>query len=250
MEVHHHSHTARKKWTHYFWEFFMLFMAVSAGFLVENQREHYVEHQRAKVYAENLHEELKKDTAKLTYLIKISKHVSKKLDTLCLYSTEKKERNITNGMLYYYASFTVNVDYFSSNNATMEELKGSGNLRLMKSNVAHEISEYDKMIRELESEYHISKGEFEKYEALYFKIFDGYIVESINNDKGEFENKDSVFKLNIPLINDDTKLMKEFIGWMKFEQTIYEMQSDRYLIPLKQAATELMELLKKEYHFD
>jgi hypothetical protein len=37
-----------KKWTHYFWEFFMLFLAVSAGFLVENQREHYVEHQRAK----------------------------------------------------------------------------------------------------------------------------------------------------------------------------------------------------------
>jgi hypothetical protein len=25
MEVHHHSHTARKKWTHYFWEFIMLF---------------------------------------------------------------------------------------------------------------------------------------------------------------------------------------------------------------------------------
>lgn len=22
MEVHHHSHTARKKWTYYFWEFF------------------------------------------------------------------------------------------------------------------------------------------------------------------------------------------------------------------------------------
>jgi hypothetical protein len=29
MEVHHHSHTARKKWTHFFWEFFMLFLAVS-----------------------------------------------------------------------------------------------------------------------------------------------------------------------------------------------------------------------------
>ncbi len=28
MEVHHHSHTARKKWTHYFWEFLMLFLAM------------------------------------------------------------------------------------------------------------------------------------------------------------------------------------------------------------------------------
>jgi hypothetical protein len=45
MEVHTHTHTARKKWTHYFWEFLMLFLAVFAGFLAENQREHIVEHQ-------------------------------------------------------------------------------------------------------------------------------------------------------------------------------------------------------------
>ena len=28
MEVHAHTHTARKKWTHYFWKFLMLFLAV------------------------------------------------------------------------------------------------------------------------------------------------------------------------------------------------------------------------------
>ena len=50
MEVHAHTHTPRKKWTHYFWEFFMLFLAVTAGFLVENQREHYVEHLREKQF--------------------------------------------------------------------------------------------------------------------------------------------------------------------------------------------------------
>ena len=44
MEVHIHTHTPRKKWTHYSWEFFMLFMVVTAGFFVENQREHYIEH--------------------------------------------------------------------------------------------------------------------------------------------------------------------------------------------------------------
>jgi hypothetical protein len=36
MEVHAHPHTSRKKWTHYFWEFFMLFLAVTLGFFVEN----------------------------------------------------------------------------------------------------------------------------------------------------------------------------------------------------------------------
>jgi hypothetical protein len=61
----------------------MLFMAVNAGFLVENQREHYVEHQRAKVYAANLYEELKKDTTTLNSIIKENELIFKKLDTFC-----------------------------------------------------------------------------------------------------------------------------------------------------------------------
>ena len=48
MEVHHHAHTARKKWTHYFWEFLMLFLAVFCGFMAEYQLEHTIEHQREK----------------------------------------------------------------------------------------------------------------------------------------------------------------------------------------------------------
>jgi hypothetical protein len=58
MEVHTHSHTSRKKWTHYFWEFFMLFLAVTLGFLVENWREHVVEHRREKQFIETLIEDL------------------------------------------------------------------------------------------------------------------------------------------------------------------------------------------------
>ena len=61
MEVHHHAHTARKKWTHYFWEFFMLFLAVFCGFLAENQLEHMIEHQREKQYMKSMVEDLEKD---------------------------------------------------------------------------------------------------------------------------------------------------------------------------------------------
>ncbi len=66
MEVHHHAHTERKKWTHYFWEFLMLFLAVFCGFLAENQREHMVEHQREKQYMESMLSDLSADTATLT----------------------------------------------------------------------------------------------------------------------------------------------------------------------------------------
>ena len=65
MEVHAHTHTARKKWTHYFWEFLMLFLAVFCGFLAENYREHYVERQRAVQLAKNLYKEILADSIAL-----------------------------------------------------------------------------------------------------------------------------------------------------------------------------------------
>ena len=157
MEVHSHTHTERKKWTHYFWEFFMLFLAVSAGFLVENQREHYVEHQRAKIYAANLYDELKKDTIQLNDLSRNLKLVSHNLDTFCRLIKEDHKQSMTNGMLYYYSSFVTNVEYFSSKNTTIEQLKSSGNLRIMGNKLAYKISEYDRKNRELEKEYSLSK---------------------------------------------------------------------------------------------
>ncbi|MBL7723933.1 MAG: hypothetical protein JNK27_07275 [Chitinophagaceae bacterium] len=69
MEVHHHSHTARKKWTHYFWEFLMLFLAVFAGFLAENEREHFIEHKREKKLVKEMVEDLKKDTVYLNLCV-------------------------------------------------------------------------------------------------------------------------------------------------------------------------------------
>jgi hypothetical protein len=54
MEVHHHSHTSRKNWGSYFWEFLMLFLAVFAGFLAEYQLEHKIERDRAKKFLQSM----------------------------------------------------------------------------------------------------------------------------------------------------------------------------------------------------
>jgi len=248
MEVHAHTHTARKKWTHYFWEFFMLFLAVSAGFLVENQREHYVEHQRAKIYATNLYDELKKDTTQLNELSRNLKFVSNNLDTFCRLVKEEHKQNLTNGMLYYYSSFVTNVEYFSSNNTTIEQLKSSGNLRIMGNKLAYKISEYDRKNRQLEKEYSLSKAEFSKMEDLHFKVFDIYISEKMLGGP-IIKPRDSVFRLTDLPIKNDPELMKEYTGWLKFESGIYSFQSDRYLTPLKNLAIELLTILKEEYHF-
>jgi hypothetical protein len=69
MEVHAHSHSERKKWTHYLWEFLMLFLAVFCGFLAENLREHMVEQNREKGYIKSFYEDLTADENDLQRII-------------------------------------------------------------------------------------------------------------------------------------------------------------------------------------
>src|SRR5580765_2099803 len=71
MEVHSHSHTPRLKWSHYFWEFLMLFLAVFCGFLAEYKLEHIFEHQRENQYAKILLFDLRADSLYFADRIKL-----------------------------------------------------------------------------------------------------------------------------------------------------------------------------------
>jgi hypothetical protein len=54
MEVHAHTYTARKKWSHYFWEFLMLFLAAFCGFLAVYQLEDEIEKDRERQYTRSM----------------------------------------------------------------------------------------------------------------------------------------------------------------------------------------------------
>ena len=69
MEVHHHAHTARKKWTHYFWEFLMLFLAVACGFFAEYQLEHKIEKDRARQFLQSMLVDVRTNIKNLDSLI-------------------------------------------------------------------------------------------------------------------------------------------------------------------------------------
>ncbi len=76
MEVHHHpsplpdgTHTSRKKWTHYFWEFLMLFLAVASGFFAEYQLEHKIEKDRARQFLQSMLVDVRTNIKNLDSLI-------------------------------------------------------------------------------------------------------------------------------------------------------------------------------------
>src|SRR5258705_7027170 len=101
MEVHAHTHTPRKKWTHYLWEFLMLFLAVTLGFFVENQREHYIEHQREKQFIWSLFNDIKADTANLTRIINARTKKEHALDSLSYLMNSDSSKDFTREIYFY-----------------------------------------------------------------------------------------------------------------------------------------------------
>ncbi|HEU5167685.1 MAG TPA: hypothetical protein VFU29_19200 [Chitinophagaceae bacterium] len=135
MEVHAHTHTSRKKWTHYFWEFLMLFLAVFAGFLAENQREHFVEHQREKQYAGELYDELFADS--IAAANKINQRLDKEKDMDYL-NGYLKDSSLASLPREFYPAYTtvmylVNTYSFEPKDGILSQLKSSGSLRYFKS---------------------------------------------------------------------------------------------------------------------
>ena len=121
----------------------MLFLAVTLGFLVENKREHIVEHKREKEYVNSMLEDLKKDTANFSRTIKINARACNSIDTL-ISLLKRKDRKLFAREIYYLARFIPFDDPFLvCQNKTFEQLKNSGGLRLIRNaDILNEISSY------------------------------------------------------------------------------------------------------------
>lgn len=136
MEVHHHSHTARKKWTHYFWEFLMLFLAVFCGFLAEYQLEHKIERDRAKELAKSFYEELRSDSANV--VLKSANRIRQE-DALKYLIKYFKDSSLTDVSKTFAINFLYGINFrspslFEPRTVVLEQLKNSGALRYFKNN--------------------------------------------------------------------------------------------------------------------
>ena len=149
MEIHAHTHTARKKWTHYLWEFLMLFLAVFCGFLAEYQLEHTIEHQREKKFIRSLSSDLEADISRLQTIIQLRNERAPLLDSFIALLNSKDALQHSNDLYYYNSFATRGVAFrFTPVDGTMQQLKNAGNLRLVrKSYISDSIISYDVSVR-------------------------------------------------------------------------------------------------------
>ncbi len=135
MEVHHHAHDPaaphhKKTWKSYFWEFLMLFLAITLGFLAENQREHYIENERMHRFLKSMVLDIESNKIVLDSAIRENSKM------IVAYNTLVNELN-NNSASFDRAAFVrkhgaVWYRGFINRNETFEQMKTSGSLRYIK----------------------------------------------------------------------------------------------------------------------
>src|SRR5688572_3033088 len=208
MEVHHHSHIqAKKRWAHYFWEFFMLFLAVFCGMLAEYKLEHIIEHQREKKYIRSLIRDLEMDINSLQTSYDNRKVQISYYDSLNYLLKHGYENRLNN--FYFYARHITRNTGFQYHDRTIQQLKNSGNLRLIRNqNAADSITVYDN--ERIKSSLAQLEGEVELRRHISFnlagKIFNSFVWNDMTDSTGTI-----IRPANNPLLlTKDISLLNEF----------------------------------------
>src|SRR5688572_6469538 len=179
MEVHSHSHTSRRKWTHYFWEFLMLFLAVFCGFLAEYQLEHVIENQREKKYIRSFIEDLKSDTSYITRYINVKILRRKRNDSLIWYLNSPEPDKYGQRIYFIARQLTRTFNFFPAD-ATIKQLKNSGGLRLIKNQqVSDSIMAYDQEIERVLLTQNRQENEINEIRPLMGRLMNPNIMETM-----------------------------------------------------------------------
>ncbi len=246
MEVHHHPHSEGKRFKHYLFEFFMLFLAVFCGFWAENWREQIIEHHREKQYMVSLVRDVEMDIQSLKEASATRKTYITYFDSLVLLLKQKNKKSMND--IYFYARFLFRTTQFNYHDRTISQLKSSGGLRLIRSKqVADSITIYDneivkRMLFQQEFEQQLRNEMLANHAG---KIFNAYVWNEMVNENAEI-SKPAGYP---DLITDNSTLINDFILQVVSLKTTYRV-TNNFIEKSIHSAENLIAFLKKEYQLN
>ena len=244
MEVHAHTHTPRKKWTHYLWEFFMLFLAVTAGFFVENQREHIIESKREKQYIISLIRDVQLDIESLKQSAIAREKYIGKYDSLVYLLKQKNKSNMND--IYFYSRFILRMTPFKYHDRTIAQLKNSGSLRLIRNKqAADSLTIYDNEEIQAVLNQQALEIQFRNNILTYNvgRIFDAQVWNDMTGEMAAISRPTG----NPDLITNDPATINDFIIQVITLKTAYRVANGIISRTLS-SAENLIAFLRTEYH--
>jgi hypothetical protein len=252
MEVHAHTHTARKKWTHYFWEFLMLFLAVFCGFIAENIREHNVEQHRATEFSKSLVQDFQNDTIAINIHKKSAGIFIAITDSLLRLSQTPLEGQHA-AEFSFYTRFMYWTVPLSWNRSTFEQIKNSGSLRYFKNfQLLEKLMKYEALVNEIEGEFsnHQTRGN------MLLKLINEIIDPTLHYNLSKYqllsldtmsrETKENFFTTKTASLENKRTEIRELLNMTVVQQRNLRYNDNR-LQRAKVLANELINDLKKEY---
>ncbi len=242
MEVHHHPHIEKKPFREYLLEGLMIFIAVCMGFIAENIRENISDHEKAEVYMKSLLADIKDDRSFIdkhhqTYAIRLPL-----LDSLIDQLTETPAPGNTSN-LYYYGRLASKSDKFPVNTRTIDQMKNSGNFRVIKNEkVAAEIVAYYLLTEQINEYEKIEDQEENEYRKNAVQVFNAAVFNKINST---MEVKRPAG--NPALRTTDRKIAGDLAGWVHYIKNT-RISIDYYKSELRKKGDIVTALIEKEYH--
>ena len=253
METHaQHLHKAPGHgFAHYFFEFFMLFLAVTLGFLVENMREHYVERQRGKEYIRSMYEDLKNDTARINNLIAYDEEKIAALNQMySCYDTVTKDLKATDcmGILIKYSRGNRG---YPPTDRTLRQLANAGGYRLLNKEDADSIIAYEN----LNNGYHDFQSTFfqssqDNVRNTLSLLADFKVLAPLRFTTSDKGADTSSAKLNSPLLlTEDKALLNKWFNELALYLRAIRGQRNS-ILGLKKSAINLILYFNNKYHFE
>ena len=244
MEVHHHPEVEKKGFKEYLLEGLMIFIAVMMGFFAESYREHIADRHREKEYMTSMVEDLRSDTAALSVFITREKGRVVMADSLVgmLYSQNIKQQG---NDIYFFARNISLVDQVIFNDRTRQQLKSSGNMRLVSDvKVSNAIMAYDQALREIEFQMSQIEALRQAYREAAGKIFNMKVFSDMLRS-GKIEKPAN----NPQLFSADAASINACVGTIQYVKNAAIIQS-RAAGGLLTDADKLIKLIKEEYHLE
>lgn len=222
----------------------MIFLAVTLGFIAENIREHISESAKEEQYIAGFVRNLKDDTAFLHHVIEFDRQQLKGIDSMLMLAHANMSIDSNRKTFYYFAfKYLFSSSSFKSNDATLQQLKSTGDYRLIeKDHVVDSLTKYDADIHNI-----YSQGD---YYIVYFKdillrlddMTDMTVLKDTSFIKhGKMTNKP------LPYLRGEKEKLPTFFNKIFDFSIITNSYAENYLKPQLESATNLIEFLKKEY---
>jgi hypothetical protein len=204
----------RKTWRDYVFEFTLPFLAVMAAFLLNTERENYVERNLEKQYIKSIISDINDDAKLIDEQITFHKMRIQQMDSL-MEMLENSNQIKDFDKLYYLDKLATRNVTFANNEGTFEQMKNSASFRLIHNQeAANGIIDYYLKIKTINLVEEREKSDQDSYKRIAVQVFDPFASKNLGRKEKNIHSEKVILN-----ISQDKLLLRQLGGYIQYLST-------------------------------